>query len=446
MNKNKIIIIIIWVIIIVLMLFIALNSKYWKTTTKRWKSVAEFDIWIMWDNDNNFIAFLDEFKKYNILYKGTSFNVETFSDYEEYSYSLASAIIAWKAPDLFVLNNNETSIFEEHTFWVGSDVISINDFRKKYKTVFSDDLIVTLKDWDKDIELLKWIPIWYETLWIFYNRKRGIKSSDLLNLTSLSKKISALTEKYPREIPLWMWNWKNVRYSSDIITQFFLFEKNVNWIDTLDSGAIRSGLTSYLLYWDNSWNNKFDNARFNNSYDNNIDLFSDWKISMIVWYPRMIREIDKRWYWKNNLDAILFPQDSSSNWRILVNYNYFATNKESKNTALWNSILKYMTTKEWVERYSEQIPYYLPAIRDFEEELLENKINPWYNIILKDFYNESYELSSFDKWVISIFDKEVEKILDMDKNYVSSFEELNIKLKCKRDKYLKLTNLSKPCE
>ena len=39
----------------------------------------------------------------------------------------------------------------------------------------------------------------------------------------------------------------------------------------------------------------------------------------------------------------------------------------------------------------------MPALLSLDSTMMEQKIDPGYNIILSDFYNDSEELSSFDK-------------------------------------------------
>jgi ABC-type glycerol-3-phosphate transport system substrate-binding protein len=76
-------------------------------------SANDFKIWILDDSVEDFNLFIEDFKKDSGL-KNLPITVESFSDYGEYNRALASAIIKGEAPDLYMLNNNEKSIFLEN--------------------------------------------------------------------------------------------------------------------------------------------------------------------------------------------------------------------------------------------------------------------------------------------------------------------------------------------
>jgi len=278
MNKNKIILAIVWWVLITLIIFIAFNlNSSWPTD--QWaKSSWTFDIWMLWDNvtDSNLIA--ENFKSLYPQYSNAVINIESFSNYDDYSLALISSITADKAPDVFVLNNNEkNSIFSNQVIWVDPNIINSNDFRKKFKWIFADDLITSVWEWETLQEFLVWVPVWYETLWIFYNR-RYVKNSELASLSWLNNVVANLKDKKPSLIPIWIWNGSTVRFASDIVTQFFLLEDDISWLSDVTWTKLKQSLVSYLLYWDVNWSNGFD-SRFmelSNLWQNSIDLFSKW--------------------------------------------------------------------------------------------------------------------------------------------------------------------------
>ncbi len=445
MNKNKIILIIILAIIFLLIGILVINMK-WTENSSGKKIVRAYKIWIVWDDTSKFETFLADFKKTS-WYSSTQFLVESFPNFEDYYYSLASAMTRWEAPDMFVLNNNEKSLFEEQVLWIWPSIITPSNFRKNFKRIFWDELIVTTKDWDKGVEFLKWIPIWYETLGIYYNRKY-IVSKDLTSLSSLSNVVSKLKKKNPSVIPIWMWNGTTVYGSNDIITQFFLLEDGVTWINNLSSNQLKSALSTYMMYWgkywDNNYNSSFDSLKY--SWKNNLDLFTEGKTFMVVWYPRLLNEIEKRWYSKAYLEASVFPHYSPTKWKSLINYNYFVLNKDSANKELWFELLQYMSSEKWAKEYLSVFPYYLPSQISLERDLLENKVSERFNVLLKDFYKFEHELGSFDKWVASIYNKDIKRVLDDSTNYISQYESLSKKLLCKKEKFLTLKNPSVSCE
>ncbi len=442
MNKNKIIFWIIGAIFVVMLLFVIMNLG--KTDDRAvWESWS-FSIWIMWDDSTVWDNILKNFKEIHPEYWNKDIKIETFSNYDDYSYALMSSIVRDKAPDVFMLNNNEKdSIFSEQITWINPENINPNDFRHKFKWVFADDLII--KSWET--EFLVWIPVWYETLWIFYNR-RYVKDSELESIAWLSNIIAELKEKTPNLIPLWIWNWSTVPFVSDIITQFFMLEDWVNWLSDVTSTKLKQWMSSYFIYWDENGDNGYD-SRFmelSSEWKNSVDLFSKWKTYMVVGYPRLINEIDEKWFSKNFLLASNFPHYSTTGWKSLINYNYLVINKNSTETELANDFLNYLSTDIWAENYLKSFPYYLPALSSLESDKLNEKIHPDYNIILDDFFNPDYDLWSFDKWIKTLYDKNIISILDNSWNYDSAFSDFRESILCKAKKISTLEDLSKSCE
>lgn len=446
MNKNKLIFLVIWAVLLIIILFIVFNIKGSSTD---WKKVSwNFNIWILWDDINKARLVVEKFKSINPKYSNKIINIESFSSYDEYSYALTAAITADKAPDIFVLNNNEkNSVFSNQVIWIDPLLINPNDFRKRFKGVFADDLIVSVWEGDQKQEFLAWIPVWYESLWIFYNR-RYIKASELSSLSWLNNVITELKDKYKNLIPIWIWNGSTVLYASDIVTQFFMLENGVTWLTDVVWTKLKQWLASYLLYWDTSWYNAFD-SRFmelSNLWQNSIDLFSKWETFMVVGYPRLINEIAKKGFSKTFLLASAFPHYYSWDWKTLVNYNYFVINKDTSEYVLANDFLWYLSTDIWANDYLNNFSYYLPALLSLESEKLDKKINEEYNVVLNDFFNSNYELSSFDKWIKSLYDKDIISILDNASNYEVSFNKFRTTILCKATKIATLENLSSNCE
>lgn len=443
MNRKKIIFIVIGIIVLlfVFVLSFSLKSKNTVKQTSGWT----FKIWIVWDSKEDFTTFINDFEKYN--WKTINKQIESFSNREEYNLALASAIVRWEAPDVFVLNNNEKSLFLENIMWIDPQIINPSDFINNYRGFFGDDLIMSIWEWNNIQKFLIWVPIWYESLGIYYNRMKWIQVDDVKNWASINALISAQKEKYPDVIPLWIWRWSTVANAEDIITQFFMLE-NKDKLEDVTWAWLKTALSSYSLYADENWNNSYDSkfADMLAADKSNIDLFSRGEISMIFWYPRLLYTIDQAWYRKSSLYAKPFPEHYIWWWKALVNYNYFVINKNSSKIDLWLSLLKYMTTQEGITSYLNKFPYYLPWRLSLENDFFDREVLSWYNIILKDFFNEDLELSSFDKWVKSIYDSEVVNIIDNSSDYTSKFDSLRKSLVCLKSKIINLENLSQDCK
>lgn len=453
MNKNKIIFAILWLLLLVWITLVLVNinkkpERVNNTSSWTWA----LTIWIVADEKNDFQKVIDDFKQSNKEYTNKDIKLESFSSFEDYSLVLTNAIISWTAPDIFVLNNNEKNpIFWNQTVVLDNNYVNASDFRKRYKWVFADDLIISAWEWELKKDYLIWIPVWYETLWVYYNR-RYIKASDLENISTMNNKISELKKDNPDEVTLWMWNWSTVYWASDIITQFFMLEKDIKSIKDVTWSKQKQSLSTYMLLWDETWDNayntKYDDLILNK--ENNLDLFSKWEVSMVVWYPSMIKEIDKRWYSKNFLLASAFPHYAWWWWTTLINYNYFVLNKDIVNNwskyDLANKFLAYLSSDNWAKKYLSSLTYYLPALLSLESDKIWEKISDKYNIVLWDFINDQYELSSFDKWLKNIYDVNIIKVLDNFDNYEKAFETFSESLLCKTNKAILFKEFSKNCD
>ncbi len=443
MNNRKLIFwIILWAVLVIILIFVLLNKDGPKRIAKEsWN----FKIWIVWDSKTKFDEFISAYKLDNPSVSNIDFEVKSFSNYRDYILALNSAFIKWKAPDIFVLNNNETSLYEDKIYALSNLKIDIHKFRQDYNSIFIDDLIVSTWEWEEKKEYLKWIPVGYETLWVLYNARFRLKRSDFTSIPALKSAI--VKSKNFGIIPLWIWNGSTVLDSWDILAQFFLLN-SVKSIEEATPLKIKQTLAEYTAYWYINWDNGF-NSLFAESVSagkNNIDLFVDREVWAIIAYPRVIEKLKDYWFSPRFLHASPFPHSSFWESYSLANYNYFVINTESKQKAVGLSFMKYINSDNWAEKYLSKFKYYLPAKRTLEDKLSEKKISDFYpNIQLRDFYSDE-PLSSFDKWNKVIYDREIIPVLDNFNFYLSAFEKFKISLLCKTDKILNLNNLSTSCE
>lgn len=449
LNKNKLIFWVIWSLILLSFIFllVTITNKN-NTVAKTWSSWNIFKIWTFGYPMENSFQFVDDFKKAYPEHKSKEIIIENFPSYEDYTYTMMSAISSWKWPDIFVLNNNEkNSVFSNQVLWIDPAIVNPNDFRKRYKWFFSDDLISTYSDDTWTREFLIGLPVWYETLWVFYNR-RYAKDSDLKNLSSLNNVISDLSTKYTDLIPVWIWNWSTVFKSEDIITQFFMLEWWVNWVWSLNNNVLKAWLSSYLLYWDTTWYNWY-NSRFQelkNTKKDSIYLFSRWEVLMVVWYPSMIKNIKESWFSKTMLQATPFPHYFSGGGKTLANYNFFVINKDTIDISLAESLISYIYSDTGASTYLSYFPYQLPALLSLESDKLQQKIDPDYTVILWDFYNDEYEIWSFDKWVKYIYDKNISLLLDSPVTNEEMFARFKETIICKANKISTFSSLGVNCD
>ncbi len=452
MNKNKIIFIIIWIIILAIIFWGA--SIIWNKNTKnniRSQSTWDIKIWVYNLDKAKLESIVNDFKATNKSYNSKNIIVENFPSYKEYEESLNAAIVSEEAPDIFMLNNFEKSYFEKQTLWINPTLIIPNEFRKNNKTFFWDDLIWKTTDWSwKTVEYVTWVPVWYETLWIYYNKKTGVKTADLDSWAAIGSSISWIKERNSDIVPIWIWNWSTVYDSQDIITQLFMLWDSSSFWKVWDTW-LKEALGTYFSYADDTGENAYDlkYEELKKTWKINLDLFSDWNMTMVIGYPSMINRIDEWWFSKNLLFAAPFPHYISSKvWKTLVRYNYFVVNKNTKDQTIAFDFLKYLSIEKWAKNFLSKFTYFLPAIVTLEQDMLEQKIHNSYNITLWDFYKPWDEtlLSSFDKWIVKVYDEKMIEVLDNKMDYMDLIVKLQKNIECRYKKVYSLENLGTSCE
>ncbi|NVP17289.1 carbohydrate ABC transporter substrate-binding protein [Candidatus Gracilibacteria bacterium] len=448
-NKNKLIFAVVGVIIVLSIVFLLKTmSSTDKTSSNSGDKNKVFKIWVVGDLVNDSSAIIDGFKKVYPNYKNREILLESFNSYEDYTYTLMSALNSGLGPDIFVLNNNDKgSVFSNQVLGIDPNIVNPNDFRKKYKLFFSDDLIGTFTYDGETKEYLVGLPVGYETLGVFYNR-RYLKEADISNLSTLNNVISDLKTKYPDIIPFGIGNGSTVDNSSDIMTQFFMMEGGVTGLGNVNSKVLGESVGAYLLYGDidgyNGYNLKYQELK--DTRKTSLNLFSLGEVMMVAGYPSTIKKIKENGFSKSLLQAGPFPTYYSGAGKMLVNYNYFAINKETTNLDLANSFISYLYSDNGALNFLDSFPYYLPALLSLESDKLGDKIDSDYSITLGDFYSEKNDYSSFDKGVKTLYDKSITILLDKDFYDSESFNAFKESVMCKANKITTFTNLSVNCD
>lgn len=441
MSKNKIIFAILWVILFVLLMLLALNLRSWaRPQVGSWD--GNLKIWILQDDVTQFQEYLNSFKAANPKFANKQFVVESFSDELSYNNAVVSATLAGEWPDLFMINNSETSILENLALGIDPSKVSPNDFRLRFKPVFGEDMIV--KDsTDETIEFLKWVPLWYEALGIFYNRKYFLRPSELKTWTDFSKEVRSIANKYSKIVPIALWNGTWVSRSADILRTFLVLEWNNSLVNTWDTRQVLATLNEF---WAANGDNGYNNLSAPFIDETDIDFFTQGDVAAMVWYPRDLWAINDIWYQKGFLFATPFPWYAGKEKEVAINYNYFAINKNTKLPNSAHELLAYMSSKAGQQAYVDVFPFYLSPESSVELGMLEKKILPEYNIVYKNFITEDTQLVSYDSWNKYLFDMEVKNILDMKSGYDKRFSDMRSFVVCSVTKQETLLNLSSPCK
>ncbi len=443
MTKNKIFFAILGWLIFIGITFLTLNLRT-SQTRQIGTAGGAVKVWILYDDVSKFNEYINTFKKARPQYANVSFEVESFSDELSYYNSLVSSIISGKGPDIFVMNNSEISPLENQILWIPPTLISPNDFRLHFKTVFWEDLIINDSN-DNTVEFLKWVPLWYETLGIFYNRKYFLRPSEMKTWTDFSKEVKNIQEKYSRIIPVALWNGTKVSRSPDVLKNLFVLD----WVESLiesNSNTTRQALAMYKSFGQKNGDNKYSILSTPLSTDTDIDFFTQGDVAAMFWYPRDLIEINKIGYQKSFLFATAFPWYAGKEKKLAVNYNYFSVNKDSKFKTVSLALLEYMSSVEGQQAYIDTFPYYLSPESSVELAMSEKKILPQYNIVYKNFIDEGTLLASYDSWDKISFDREIKTLLDMPSWYDDAFSRMRSFIVCSSTKQRTLLNLSSSCK
>ncbi len=445
MTKNKIFFSILWVLVFVGLMYFAIQLwNSWNNSTSKKAAPGDFQVWILEDNVSSFKEFTDTFTSKYPAYANQNIVIESFSDLDAYYNSLTSAFLQWIWPDIFVLPNTEESIFENQISVLSPTLVSPNDFRLSFKPVFWQDLIISDPD-DATQEYLKGVPAWYEALWLYYNRKYFLRPSDLTTWEDILLEVNTIAERYTDIIPVALWNGSWVCHAVAIISAFLALE-DASSLKATTSNQSRQALSIYTAFGQKDGDNRYNiiSAPFLN--DTDIEFFTQWDVAAMIWYPRDLLAIDDIWYQSTLLYATPFPTYAWKEAISSIKYNYFVINNQSSKSSMASDFMTYIASSEGQKKYNEIFPYYLPADVALEAELLEKKILPKYNIIYKNFIDQTATQISFDYGDTRLYEDGLKIILDQSSGYDSLFESLKSYVTCTSTKQTTLLNLSSPCK
>ncbi|EKE27984.1 MAG: hypothetical protein ACD_3C00111G0001 [uncultured bacterium (gcode 4)] len=429
----------------------------------------EFNVWVVWDETAWYSDIITWFKKKYSEYANTEVKFTKFSSYSDYEKILLNVMTDGNSPDIFVVNNASMTsewdwILESKIVGLSKEIVDTDYFQKNFNKVF-DELVLQNEeenvDWKKlKVDYLKWIPMWFETLWIYYNFKK------LRNIpwtwADLDKEITdAAADSYST-----IWLGLGSRYihtPSDIVTLMFL----QNWIESykkLWEDSASKTLRAYLSYYSDPNNKLFE---FKPEMDElrltTADLFVRGKLGMIIWYPSLMKEIVlaiKRTSWsvkgvERYLRSAPIFQTDLSTWEDdkaektnIINYNYFALSKYSANQDMWFAFLSYLSTKEAQEKYLNSFSYYLPALRSLEDSRLDESIEKWFDRIkYKDFLLNDVTLKTFEKWLKTEYDVYFNNSLDFSWSTSKNIlEKWQMNIECNVNHILKWLDFDKQCD
>lgn len=440
----------------------------WNSTSdKVVKWPAEFNVWVVGDETAGYSNIITSFKAKYSEYAKTEIKFTKFSSYSDYEKILQSVMLDGNSPDIFVINNSATSpnsdwLLDSKTVWIPWNVVDADYLSKNFNRVF-DELVIqneeTNEEWKKiKVSYLKWIPMWFETLGVFYNFRKV--NNVPVTWSELDEEIQNKSNDSYSTIWIGLWL-KYILNPSDILNLLFL----QNWIESyskLGDSWAKSVLSAYTSYSTDTYN-WLENLKDQMDTLNltTVDLFVRWKIWMLIWYPSLIKEIilaKKRNWWdyligdKFLRTAPIFQinaESSENSEKInLINYNYFVLSSYSNNKDMWFKFLNYLSTKSAQEEYSKSFNYYIPAFRSLEDSKLQENIEVWYDRTkFEDFLPTDVTLKWFTKWLKNEYDNYLNKNLDLElKLQANLLSKLQDFLQCNINHLINKTEFEKQCD
>lgn len=398
MAQRKIIFFIIIGIIGILLAFgiMALNKETKPTTVK-----GNLTIWLKEWTTEDFQKIIDGFKTYAPEYKNTVINVEKkVEDTEKYRNLLLTTMSDNAGPDIFMIPQWEDAILSLQAEPIPGNVINITDFENRFDSVFGD--LITQSGSN---QFLMGVPLWYETLWVFYNRSL-MRTGVPQNWNQVEMMYSDFPlGKYPTNF------WLGKQFVPNIadIIPFFLSDKKIRDFTTLSTwwdaavgeyftyGDLKTGQNTPLTEWDTGNNdNNSDPYAASTLRENELtlrentattlDMFLRGDIGFIIWYPSLIGELEKSEKRVNSWSADLIytekiPQFSNKTSENIAKYNYFAISKKTTNPDIALKFLEYLMTPDAgsisLNTYRSLIPAqiaYIPSIQGVTPSKVLTKI------------------------------------------------------------------------
>ncbi len=391
-------------------------------------SPEDLNIWITEGTSKNYEPLIEGFKQQFPEYKNINIKFEKKAawDPDRYRTFILSVLSDKTSPDIFMIPAGEDAILENKIALLTEENIDINAFENSFDTVFRW-LVVSSGSLVNPTKNLKWVPIGYETLGVFYNSallRSGVPSTWI--------QVQNLYGKFPVDtFPTNLWlGPKFTPNAANVLTAFLVQDNIKSYKEAADGGRAIDNYASYAkLQWSSQdqsdWGEDFYNTQTNLENTTSMlakeklttfDQFLQGKIGMIIWYPSLITELEKsakRVGWSTSANIIQtapLPSQSTRNITNNAKYSYFAIARTTNKPNISLAFLQYLMSEDAQRILLREFPYLLPAHKKF----LETKKWTWLSSILKNAKIDGFiprpseNLVLFDYWVKSEFDAIIE--------------------------------------
>ncbi|MEX1014427.1 MAG: extracellular solute-binding protein [Candidatus Paceibacterota bacterium] len=340
MDKTKIIIISSLVAAAILVLIIVFGFVFKATDNSPESVSATLQFWGVNDNEAAYQSAISGFKS---LYPNIEIQYRRFNDIETYERSLLNAFAENRAPDVFMVRNNDLFRKMNIIRTAPTSAYSIIQMRNDFPSVVEENFA-----FDGNIYGL---PLSIDTLVTIYNEDIFNENSIVFppaNWNDLQNYAPTLTKKNQdgeiTQSAAAMGGSENVQTSKDILS-ILMLQTGVEIINNsyTSTNFDTSNGSSALNFYTSFANPDSNNYTWNKDMKNSRQAFADEKVAMIFDYQSAIKEIKSRNPFVN-LEVAPLPQSIGSDRKMsFTNYwGYTVSTQSNYFNVAWDFV-KFMT-------------------------------------------------------------------------------------------------------
>jgi ABC-type glycerol-3-phosphate transport system substrate-binding protein len=364
--------------LLIIWVLLALVKISKSTDEKQAKAVQSLSIWAVWGASEDYKKIFEWARETVPEIKDATFDIRVFPSYESYRDVLLSTLASDGGPDIFMIEAGADDILASKSVSIPGRFLDLTNYEKRYEDIFLD-LLETDGEWKELTQSLKWVPLWYETLGIFYHKSLFPVIPKTWNEIDALYRSEGSISFFPVNIGMWP---SYTPSATDIIALFFARDGIGETKNIRNAG---SALASYISYANTELSSPLvdtdtsvitpmslasEKENFDSSGLSTLDLFIKGRIGMAIGFPSLIRDIEKAQKRAEGdiLDDLILteriPVKSLSETKTnLARYSYFVVSQNTKNPIPSARLLAYLMTPPALEKIREVFPYLISPDR-----------------------------------------------------------------------------------
>ncbi|OGF24963.1 hypothetical protein A2331_00280 [Candidatus Falkowbacteria bacterium RIFOXYB2_FULL_34_18] len=364
------------------------GCRYVSQEVKEKMKNVELNYWRVWDGPD---VFNEIIAKYTQLHPFVKINY-TKLRYEEFEEKLIEAFATDRAPDIFSIHNTWIKKYQDNRLITPmpefitmaypvergtlkkeiipelrtTKSITLKELKDKYFDVVYDDVVI--KDKEKNQERIYGLPLFIDTLAMFYNRdlfnNAGITSPSEYWNRDFQQNVKKLTKQNNKgqiiQSGIALGGAYNIERNTDILSVLMM----QNGTEMMEDGIVKfnqkltgkdynPGSDALRFYMDFA-NPAKEIYSWNKTLDNSIDMFVQNKLAMMFGYAYMLPDIRARAP-KLNFGISKLPQIEGNSQIInFANYWTEVVSAKSKNADIAWDFVQFITREEQAKNYTQK--------------------------------------------------------------------------------------------